>query len=750
MLSLIAGCRKDLNSDIETPEFVFVPEFVSLPDEIVGVQNLVCAGDKLYFSVETTLDEEASLYTTKLFSIGLDGSDLTELTCYVSPGSSFVDAQGHTSITALRIDNNSDIWVVETGRYYRVNIPENFDGENGDDLQFYEDIGAINLIRKLDSTGAELISIDINTLFEKRNLDFFYVTTFNIDDAGNAYIGIMAGDDSRILVIDRDGRLQFELEVSHGVNNLIRMPDGSIAFFLSSTTGMALRIIDYSRRAWGNSLELPDFVNSIFPGGEDFNFIYCNSASLYGFNIESNESARILNWIDSYIMFDDLYNITILPDGRILCISEKWSTTRQENIIELIFLTKARYTDLPKREILTLASVWLDDSLRSAVVQFNRTNPKYRVDLVDYTGFNTEENLQAGLVKLSADIISGKVPDMLDVYGLPYKQYAAKNLLEDLYQFIDSDPVYNRNDFVESVFRAFEVDSALYQVFPCFYIETVIGHPFVVGEGMGWNMNEFSTVIDAYPGADVPAGQWLTKNSFFKSAVTLRLDEYVDWTAGKANFDTGEFIQLLELANTFPKEIDNDGIIYLSNLTRITEGRQIMVNMGFYNFDDYKTYCATFGGAVVFKGFPTESRSGNILHLNSGIAITTKCANKDGAWEFVRTFLDKDWQLENSMTLPTNKAALEQKLVSAMSEPDYISLIGSDETIALEIKAMTREDVDQIHALIESSVSIASGNDALINIIMEGAEDYFNDLISAQDAAKVIQNRADIYISEQR
>ena len=49
---------------------------------------------------------------------------------------------------------------------------------------------------------------------------------------------------------------------------------------------------------------------------------------------------------------------------------------------------------------------------------------------------------------------------------------------------------------------------------------------------------------------------------------------------------------------------------------------------------------------------------------------------------------------------------------------------------------------------IKNTTRIRNFDEALWNIINETASDFFNGLITAETAARIIQNRASIYISE--
>ena len=78
-----------------------------------------------------------------------------------------------------------------------------------------------------------------------------------------------------------------------------------------------------------------------------------------------------------------------------------------------------------RKTTLTLAAQYLGSDLRADVLNFNRSSDKYRIEVTDYSEFNTEDDYTAGLTRLNTEIISGNTPDILAVSGLPIEQYAA-------------------------------------------------------------------------------------------------------------------------------------------------------------------------------------------------------------------------------------------------------------------------------------------------------------------------------------
>jgi len=762
LASIAAGCNKEDDDPYapEIPEFIYTPDYIKLPEGIDDIQNLTYADGKFYFtSYESGMDDDGSWYhRTTLNSMNIDGTDLRRMDNYKAGEPPVEGAQGSTWINSLRVDGDGGIWVGESGNFWFYNLLDDYDPEfDGWEWEYYEDLGNVVMVRKLDETGAELFSVDISGL--SAGMDYFYMQTFNIDKDDNIFVG--AND--TIFVMEKDGRLMFKIELTNGyVDQLVRLADGSIAYFGWMETGRSLRKIDLVTRGWGDEVELPFNAYNVYPGGGEYDIIFSDNVNLYGVETETGEIVKMLNWINSDIILNDIDNLTILPDGRVMLVTRSWNRgpSMEYNVeFELIVLTKVPYESVPEKTIIVMATMDLDWNLRTAIVNFNRNNDQYRIQVNDYAEFRTEDDWQAGLTKLTTEIVSGRIPDILDTQQLPIKQYVAKGLLEDLYPFIDSDARLSRSDLMEGVFKAAEMDGGLYQIFWNFQIATLMGDAKILGPEPGWTMDEFRAVLRANPNADVPLGQWNTKMNFLSQAVMVNIDQYVDWVNGKCDFANETFAGLLEFANTFPEEFKYDYDNYIDESELIATGRQIMANTSLYNFRSYTMYNAMFGGDLVFKGFPTDSLNGNSIQFYSGLAMTTKCRDKEGAWQFMRTVLTEDWQRNNVWGFGTNKNLFYEMLEEEMTPYTYIDHEGNEVESSkgsmgwgdfmVEIWAMTQEEADQILNLINSVVGTYSQDQVLSEIISEGAADFFSGRNSAQDAARVIQSRASIYIAEQ-
>ncbi|MCL2226717.1 MAG: extracellular solute-binding protein [Oscillospiraceae bacterium] len=774
LVSVLAGCNRDGGGDTPTdspgsapgtaadaPDYIFVPEFVTFPPDMSDIANISFFNQRIYFSTTYWTDEGESL--TRLFSMDVDGTGVEELVGF-SPAELPEGSTGGFMIQALSNDADGNIWVAENGMFWGFDLPEDEDVDPEDMWQFQSPIGSITLVRKLDGTGAELLSFDISGLGDPDAgpFDQFFVSGLTVDGDGNIFVA----SNRTIFVLDSNGALQFTLEAPNWIERLARFDDGSVALAGFLETGAGIRMIDTETEEWGEDVEFPDvvtFVRHAFAGGGEFEALFSDNAHLYGIEAGTGEAVRLLNLIDSDIQGDSLFETYILPDGRILAITRSFGAGG--TAFELVLLTPMPYGSVPERTVITLGTMNLHWRLRTAVVDFNRASSTHRIQVLDFSEFNTADDMTAGLTRLTTEILAGRVPDMLEMSALPFRQYVARGLLVDLYDFIDADPELSRDDFMESVFRASEVDGSLYQVFTSFTINTLLGSPEVLGEGMGWTFDEFRDVLRANPQADIPLGAFMTNRSFLSRMIQMNVDDFVDWNNGTVNFESDDFIQLLELADLFPAEPDSADFTAWLDAEMISEGRQIMIADMFGEFGRIQLNMAFFGGDIVFKGFPSSTGVGqHALALWGGIAITSPGENQQAAWEFVRSILSEEWQYEALQMgggLPTNRAAFDRTLERTMTPSFWMDedgnevempqatwgTMGSD--VFITVYAMTQDEADQLMELIDAVSGMTSVETSLMNIVNEGADDFFAGRRTAQDAARVIQSRASIFIAEQ-
>lgn len=772
------GGKTDDGKEQDTPEFVYTAEYKKLSqnDNTRGMTPRVYTSEGFYAETTEKVGEnipegvtpeyegQYDVYENRLYFVSYEG-DMKRLENYAPIAAGEAgdrkDYNSGSYIQGMVMNGEGKLITIE-------NVSENWneapEGVTQDDPTYWDYYKYNNAyyIRTLDTDGSEISRGQIELGPE----DYISAYRMIADDAGNALVT----KDTSIVAIAPDGSTAYTIDCGEYVDSLLTLKDGRPAATYWGESGMQLSVVDAASKSLGEKIDMPYNAYNLISGGGDYDFYYTSGVNLYGYSVETQQSEKLLNWISCDVNSDKLSGISVLEDGRVLGVSTSWDKESGVSDAELVLLSKVPYESVPHKEVLTMAVMYLDYELRNSVIDFNRSNDKYRVEITDYSEYNTEEDYSAGTTKLNTEIMAGNMPDILSLSNLSYDKIASKGLLEDLYPFIDADKELNREDFFPNVMSALEVDGKLYQAVPGFSLHAVVGSSDVVGDTPGWTYEEFDQALASMPEGCQAFDVYTTKDSILTTCLALDMDDFVDWSSGECSFESQQFIDLLNFANKFPAEFDYENYDWStaeSTESLIAQGKQMLLAAYISQFNDIQYYDYYFKDAT-YIGYPTANGVGNMLNVNGGLAISSKCANKEAAWEFVRTVLTEDYQKE-LYALPTNLNAYNSLLEDAMT-PEYqkdaegnILLGESGEKIqvsmggmgtatgeVIEFYALTQEEADKLWDVITSTTKLYTSDEEIRNIVTEQAQAFFAGQKSAEEVAKLIQSKANIFVNEQR
>lgn len=809
VFGLLSACGGgDGKTDTETPEYTYVPTYTELGSDIGYVYNTVVSGGLIYVAGEVEgeeiveqyqsydengnpiLDEEGNpvmeeyTYTRTepaMFTVNLDGTDFKRMEAYTAPEFPEEAEGGSFWINNLCSVPNGGVAVVENV-YYSIPVY----GEDGGDgtaedvpaatgaplaatssdisvdapapdtsgqPMDYQYVEKYNL-RVFDASGAQTFCAELSSLIESE--DYFYVSAFAVSGTGEA---VLMANGNAIYVLNADGSLKGSIDtsdLSNGISNFVTLGDGSVAALVYGEDYAAfdLRPVDTAAMQLGEATaSLPTDAYSARPSGGGYDFCYNKGESFYGYKLADGSEEKLVTWINCDVNSNNLTSPYITEEGNIVCLSSEYSNTGDGATTYFITLTKTPYDQVPQKTTLTLACVYLGYDIKNQILDFNRKSSDYRIEVRDYSEFNTEDDYSAGYTKLITEIGSGAVPDIMVTDGLPIETFGAKGLLADLWPFIDADEeLGGRAGVMEPVFNALSQDGKLYEITSSFYITTIAGPASIVGTEPGWTYDEMYAALDQMPEGCELFSLGTTRSDVFSSICMLNLSRFVDWTTGECSFDSDDFISLMEFANRFPETFDWEHHEWTnedSDAYRIKEGRQLLVTLSLSDPYSYNYYSEMFNGDMALKGFPDVPGSGAVFNMNgTGLAIASTCKNQDAAWSFVRTLLTREYQENNTYGFCTNRELCEENIQSMVGESyySYDQVTGEEKEIIF-----TQENADLIADIIDNTSMVADYNTSQINdIINEEVAYYFSGEKTAQDVAATIQNRVSIYVNEQR
>ena len=621
-----------------------------------------------------------------------------------------------------------------------------------------------------DENGSELAKTNISELTKEDT--YIYVNTMIESEADTLYLLC----NEIIFEIDQNGGVvgQYEAtDVTRDLYNVAFYKNGQPVFttWNEDYTKQSYAVIDLRKGEIIEEVAVMDTLSNytIYDGANSgYEMILANSTGVYGYNLGDTEPKLIMDYINSNLPTGRVRNICFRDSEHFIAIYN--DIIEYENHISIF--TRVAPENVPDREALTMAMYGTDTEVKKAVIEFNRSSDKYKILVVDYSQYATNEDWEAGITKLNNEIISGNIPDIIQCSEqLPLENYASKGILVDFYELMENDEIIHRADYAENVFKAYEIDGKLYELPTKFYAWTILGKTSIFGDDTSLTWDELSAVRAKYPEAQVFAE--MTKTNALNNALTFSYSQLVDEATGECHFNTDMFKKILEYANSFPAEINwdelySDDDYWLTYQSQYIEDRTLLCQTVIYSiYEAWSTGFRNFTEEATPVGFPNDNGQGSVLSAINSYAISAKSANVDGAWEFVRSFITKEAQMPEedqdvfyTYGLPILKEALEAQAMTITVKPYWIDengekveynnsvWIGEQE---IPMEPATEEEAQKWVDFI-LSIDKKGGYDyqQALEIVSEDVEGYFSGQKTVDDVANVIQSRMEIFISESR
>lgn len=741
LLTAFSACKKeseDVNNASNASGIVYrAKRYTVSGTDLDNTDGYIIRDGRLYFLSTKTggnIDPDTGYYDQyfcNLNSVKLDGSDLQTV-----PLNS-----GETSVSSFDFDGEGNIVYIESS------LQKNDQNANDNEPTNYT-------LKKIKTDGTPVSEADITAAINDHMVDYFSGESVKVDPSGN----IIVDGYFQLILLDGNGNYLFDIKWDEGIRKLVKSANGEVYASAYGTDSYSeFYKIDMEKKSFGDNIDIVqgvDYDYNIVPydGRDDVDIYVEDGDSLYSFDLESGVKTELFNFVNSDVSKQEIS--TLIPayeDGGFIGVGQSFPAKNM--LITAIYPVDAS-TLPPKTEIIVAGSGYaIGSMLEYQAVKFNMENDKYRIVIKKYT----DEDY---ITKLNNNITSGNIPDILITDNeMPFESYAAKGIFADLYEFIDKDDTINREDFLPNLMTAMEIDGKLYRFTDSFKIFTAIGKTSIFGKETGIDFKRINEIIQTRPkGTEIFAGT--TKENILEHAMEICGDNFIDYKTGKCDFNSDYFIELLEFANGFLNNMDMDS--YFDDAfwdryrTMFADEETLMLITYITDFSDiFYNEHEIFGEEVTALGFPTFSGSGAAFDVSGGFAISAKSKNQEGAWEFVRSLLTEDYQ-DGIEEMPVRKSSLEKKAQRNMKEFDpnttRLTVIGSmmlgTSGYIIEDDKPTQADIDKTMEIITSTTQINRYNYTVTDIVKEEAGAYFSGSKSAEDAAKMIQNRVQNYLDE--
>lgn len=368
-----------------------------------------------------------------------------------------------------------------------------------------------------------------------------------------------------------------------------------------------------------------------------------------------------------------------------------------------------------EKAVITLGTMMQYDETEWLVQQFNEASTDYVAELKYYDD----------LTILATEIVAGDGPDVLFLTDVPYARYMKSGAFLPLTDVLDGAEDY------EPKLRELLSEQFGDQVLLASYQFNCIAAPASVLQGKtAWTFEEFKEIA-----AETNTFRKFTKNECLMLYCWKNLGEHINEQENTCSFDSEEFCEVLEFANQFLQDV--------SQMVDDGRGADIQLTMADYFISalDTTSYELDFwnGSPSTYLGFPSNSGAGVMAAPDLQLAVLASTEQEAGAKALVAYALSEEFQsfIASKDRFPVHESILRNQIMTTFTTGDYEEAPIADEMLA------------KLEDMWDRTTGISYVDEALREIVMEEAAAYFNGDKTAEEAARLIQNRAQLYLDEQ-
>jgi len=647
-----------------------------------------------------------------------------------------------TSINGLATTADGDLWLHIFHRIIDTSVEED-DFENMLIAQWItikrlDPYGEVQQVIEIDSAMMEELPNGAMALqhFDVFEDGIFWQVQFTTNMFERHFATILLSHDGEMIHLEEPPiDIWFQHVITTDANEIINFSSSGIWKFDMNTTQWEEINVD------SDDLQLLGFTPRLAIGDLVYDFYLMNELGFFGLDFSDVGTLPLSPLFDWSGLFgveeQDVATFFRLSENRFLLL--QWNGN-------LLIVEQAG----SERTVLYFATSQQGHFGR-IVDEFNRRQTNYLVRMIAYSdGMGNDMHNQ-----LYIDLMTGAGPDIIDLEllrSIP-ERYIRAGIFEDLSSFLDTDPDLSRESIVPQILSDLTHNGGLYIVSPAFSIHGLYaGQPNMVTEISNMSFLELLEFI-AEDGK-----QYLfphdTRYWFMRMMISEFFSQFVDLETGEARFESPEFIQALHTAMLFPVEI-NEQELFDDWRINPTFSRVSLTDV--YSPQLHEWY---FGTEFLYWGFG----GGGNLRFADPVAISATSNQKDGAWQFLREFLLPEFG-DTVNSFPINRESFMRQVEIAQTPNIEVDEAGNEVIVynhlanpldnhpqMIEIFAMTDAQAERLLQVIDDAMHLSSRflmvDDVVYDIVMEEIQAFFHGDRTAENTARIIQSRVQIYISE--
>lgn len=568
-------------------------------------------------------------------------------------------------------------------------------------------------------------------------------------------------------VFDNDGEELFTLEDEQNSPTgfafqgmLVLGEDAYLAGYnFSDSLGDWIAKIDVEKKDIGEKQADISIINHIYQLqiGKDGIF-YSDDRGVFEADLEKENPNPLLLWKDQDFSIGQYTPTTyVLSRDQIFLITDEHDNSTEKSASRWYMLERQDQNPNAGKKILRIGGFGIetDPNIKKMIYDYNQSSAEFRAEIKDYYDMNAnydEKAYRDAVNAMNMDMISGQMPDIIigNPVDVNFNLLARKGQLSDMYSLMEEDTEITTDKFFPNILQTLETDGKLYYMTDSFHIETLIGRKSLVGERSTWTWEEFQAFADSLPDG-VAVLEDFYQGNLLRYALSTSLPFYMDIEEGTTNFDSQDFINLLQYCEKFGKseeELENQ-LSWKDPDEQLRNNEIALKIASIYNMDSFTYNWNLLGDPVSFMAYPSDYSTGLSFSSYRYFAVSEHSENKKEAWDLSKILLSEEYQErldEVFIGFPVRMEAFDKAIEKAKQLKDQQN--NWDWGLGMSTQPLPQDGADAVREIVEGITTMGMYDDGVMGIIEEESAAFFSGSKSAEQVVKVIQDRVQTLLNE--
>lgn len=559
------------------------------------------------------------------------------------------------------------------------------------------------------------------------------------DSEGNSYIrAAYSSSPARYLyVFDPDGGLLLEHSVDESarIEKPFRTPQGELIFPLYDRKDASTRLVwldPESKKLHVLATLEKESIAQVY-GMQGTELYYASyDLGIVKWDIMSGERTLIFPFDED--AFSGAHETMLVFREGLPPILRTYRTVDGESEDWLVSLSGQKPEEPDAARVVSLSGN--SDSVKNSVAAASRQNPGLSFSYEACA----EQDKDDFRTRILADMTAGGGPDILYVSLADMKRMQKNGMLADLSELL---PAGLLDQILPGVIEMGTVDGVLFGLAPDMNIQTVVTLKSIWAQDT-WSLDDIMGLLDTgdFTGVICQGSTPFAPQALLNMLTTFGLQEgsLIDPATRESHFDSDLFPRILQIARDYGSSDP------LRETTWLGAGGSLGDFLG-VGMERFNALYEQYGEEFYPVGMPTKGSCGNYLTSDGVLVVNRTAANPEAVSAYMECLLSDEIQY------PTFRRDGKES-VRKLSPEEIVRLDTESGTsafwrgIPLKIKEDGTTPLNDYKDFLESCVPGPAEYDDIISMVWEEAQSYFAGDKSAEEVARIVDNRIQLYLDE--